>query len=63
MKKKEKNWVLKMITNLAIAEFIIACCFIDSAGWIPSFIALLSGAWIALFTYANREELFRYENH
>lgn len=57
MKKK----VLKTITSIAAVTAMISISCLDSDSYIPAVIALVSVAWLGLFTYANREALNRWQ--
>lgn len=51
----KKNKLLFSITNKAALLMLISACTLDSDGWIPFIIFVISGGWVALFCYVNRE--------
>ena len=48
-----KNIILKTTAAIMATIFIISACMLDSDSWIPLAVCFGSGAWLALFAYAN----------
>ena len=48
-----KNKILLTITAIMAIIFLISLCCVDSDTYLFYFAALGSGAWLALFAYAN----------
>ena len=52
-KRKIKRRILLTIIYIDWAVFMFAICSIDTPGWFFTILALITGAWLALFLYAN----------
>lgn len=51
-----KNLILKTVTWINVVLFLLFACCIDSEGtYVPAIGCLITGAWLALFAYANRD--------
>jgi hypothetical protein len=53
MSRRFKNKLLKAITWIAGAAFIVSSVCLDSDTWIPAAILLLSMGWLFLMALAN----------
>ncbi len=51
--RKYKNKILKAWAYINFTIFLVAACAIDSESWIPTYICIITGAWLSLFAYAN----------
>lgn len=54
-----KNKILKTTAAIMGILFLVSGCALDSISWIPFVVCGVSGAWLALFAYANN--MFRRE--
>lgn len=58
LKKCLKNYILIIITIIAVAAFLFSAIALDTDGTYVFYItAAVSLLWLALFTYANRDRL------
>lgn len=48
-----KKIILKTTAAIMGILFILSGCALDSDSWIPYIVCYGSGAWLALFAYAN----------
>lgn len=48
-----KNIILKTTAYIMGILWILSACMLDSASWLPFWVCCGSGAWLALFAYAN----------
>lgn len=58
LKKCLKNYILIIITIIAVAAFLLSAIALDTDGTYVFYItAAVSLLWLALFAYANRDRL------
>lgn len=50
---KVKNFILKTVAWINFLVFLYFACWIDADSWIPFIICCITGAYLALFAYAN----------
>lgn len=50
---KAKNFILKTITKIDAMVFLYFACWLDVESWIPFYVCCATGAYLALFAYAN----------
>ena len=50
---KVKNFILKTVAWINYLLFLYFACWIDADSWIPFIICCITGAYLALFAYAN----------
>lgn len=59
LKKCLKNYILIAITIIAFAVYLISAIALDTNGTNMFYIGIIiSGLWLALFAYANRDRFF-----
>lgn len=56
-----RNKILIAITTVAAIIFVLGGISLDSEGYVPAIMCLISGMWIVPFTIANAERIDRYE--
>lgn len=56
---KVKNFILKTVAWINFLVFLYFACWIDVDSWIPFIICCITGAYLAIFVYANIDYINR----
>lgn len=48
-----KNRILKLMADICLLTFVLAVCCLDSDGFIPLTVVIVTGLWLTAFAYAN----------